>query len=203
MECWLTMVRHGATRGNLERRYVGTTDEGLLQEAVAALRQKRLPEMDLVLGSPLRRCRETAEALFPGCSYRAVEELRECDFGAFEYRTYEELREEPAYQRFLCTLGAEGFPGGETREAFQSRCARGFEKALQEAAGCGATARGGRPRIALVVHGGTIMALLDRFSVPHRDYYQWQTANAEGFTMRCLWERGRAPECREIRGTKL
>ena len=32
-----------------------------------------------------------------------------------------------------------------------------------------------------VVHGGTIMAVLDRFSEPHRDYYDWQIGNAEGF----------------------
>ena len=33
----------------------------------------------------------------------------------------------------------------------------------------------------LVVHGGTIMAVLDRFSEPHRDYYDWQIRNGEGF----------------------
>lgn len=35
--------------------------------------------------------------------------------------------------------------------------------------------------IALVVHGGTIMAILDRFSMPHRDYYDWQVKNGSGY----------------------
>lgn len=38
-----------------------------------------------------------------------------------------------------------------------------------------------QPDIALVVHGGTIMALLDRFSMPHRDYYDWQVKNGGGY----------------------
>ena len=36
-------LRHGATKGNLERRYVGATDEPLLRESFEALRLLRLP----------------------------------------------------------------------------------------------------------------------------------------------------------------
>ena len=32
-----------------------------------------------------------------------------------------------------------------------------------------------------MVHGGTIMAILDAFSSPHKDYYDWQVGNGEGF----------------------
>ena len=35
----LFMIRHGATAGNLEKRYVGRTDEGLTEQAVFFLRE--------------------------------------------------------------------------------------------------------------------------------------------------------------------
>ena len=32
-----------------------------------------------------------------------------------------------------------------------------------------------------VVHGGTIMAILERFAQPHQGYYHWQVTNGHGF----------------------
>ncbi len=42
------------------------------------------PEADLVFVSPMRRCLETAEVLYPGQEPVVIEEFRECDFGLFE-----------------------------------------------------------------------------------------------------------------------
>lgn len=38
----LFMIRHGATAGNLEKRYVGRTDEGLTEQAVLDLKKEAL-----------------------------------------------------------------------------------------------------------------------------------------------------------------
>ena len=38
----LFMIRHGATAGNLEKRYVGRTDEGLTEQAVSDLKEEAL-----------------------------------------------------------------------------------------------------------------------------------------------------------------
>lgn len=38
----LFMIRHGATAGNLEKRYVGRTDEGLTEQAVSDLMEEAL-----------------------------------------------------------------------------------------------------------------------------------------------------------------
>ena len=35
--------------------------------------------------------------------------------------------------------------------------------------------------LAIVCHGGTIMAILEAFSVPHRDFYDWQVPNGGGY----------------------
>lgn len=180
----LLLVRHGATKGNREGRYVGSTDEELLDEAVVTLQKQRdrnhvlLSQVEMVAVSPMKRCRHTADLLFPGVRQLVVEAFRECNFGEFEYRNFQELNGNPAYQRFIDTLGKSGFPGGEDRETFQRRCVAGFEKIMPELENMA----GGRNNpIALVVHGGTIMALLDWYSNPHGDYYDWQTRNGMGY----------------------
>lgn len=205
------LIRHGETKGNREHRYVGTTDEGLLPEGEQALREKKMPQDVRVYASPLRRCRETARILFPEQEPILIEDLRECDFGEFEYKNYAELNGNPDYQRFIDTMGESGFPGGEDMKSFQQRCVRGLEEVLRQEK---ERSEGGRqekqyeetqseekqlkdnqpkedqPDIALVVHGGTIMALLDRFSMPHRDYYDWQVKNGSGYvaTVSCQAE---------------
>lgn len=169
------LIRHGETKGNRERRYVGTTDEGLLPEAIQALSSVKMPCPARVYASPLRRCLETARILFPDCRPVLIDELRECDFGQFEYKNYVELNGNPDYQRFIDTMGECGFPGGEDMRSFQERCVKGFKEVLrreEEQKG---------ESIAVVAHGGTIMALLDRFSDPHRDYYDWQVKNGGGY----------------------
>lgn len=180
----LYLIRHGMTSGNREHRYVGCTDEPILEEAweeLAAVRDKLREKgirPDRLYVSPMLRCRQTAEILFPEKAQLVEELFRECDFGEFEYKNYGELNGNPGYQRFIDSNGESGFPGGETLREFQRRCVRGFESVLaKETAG----EEQGTDSLALVVHGGTIMAVLDAFSVPHRDYYDWQVKNGEGF----------------------
>ncbi len=175
----LLLIRHGATKGNREG-----TDEELLGEAVVTFQKQRdrnhvlLSQVEMVAVSPMKRCRHTADLLFPGVRQLVVEAFRECNFGEFEYRNFQELNGNPAYQRFIDTFGKSGFPGGEDRETFQRRCVAGFEKIMPQLENLA----GGRNNpIALVVHGGTIMALLDWYSSPHEDYYDWQTDNGMGY----------------------
>ncbi len=172
----LYFIRHGQTKGNLEHRYVGTTDEPLTREGARALEEERsrFPLADLVFASPRKRCLETAKILFPETPCKTEEDLAECDFGAFEYKNYQSLKEDPRYQAWVDSQGFLPFPDGESREEFQERCCRAFLACCQQAE------RAGCESAAFVVHGGTIMAVLDRFSFPHRDYYDWQLKNGEG-----------------------
>lgn len=174
------MIRHGKTKGNKEHRYVGNTDEGLLAEAVERLREKKMPKVKSVYVSPLKRCRETADILYPDIPQTIIEQFKECDFGRFEYCNYEELNGNPDYQQFIDTLGKSGFPDGESRDTFQKRCVEGFNDVIRKNAGK-------RQEIAIVVHGGTIMAILDWYSKPHKDYYEWQVENEKGFESELIW----------------
>lgn len=177
----LFLIRHGATKGNREKRYVGSTDEALLGETVDELmdyrRQKEemLSQVEMVVTSPLVRCRQTADILFPEKSQCIVEAFRECDFGQFEYCNFQELNGNPFYQRFVDSFGECGFPGGEDRNSFQKRCVEGFEELMRKEVFCQLSCA------VMVVHGGTIMALMDQYSVPHRDYYEWQIGNGTGY----------------------
>lgn len=171
------LIRHGQTRGNLERRYMGVTDQPLCPQGRAALADWRGPEAEAVYVSPLLRCRETAAILYPGTAQTAVPGLRETDFGAFEGHTYEELKDSPAYQAWLDSAGQAAPPGGESREQVRRRVLAAFRTVTA----------GHAPgeRLALVVHGGTIMTLLEALE-PGGQFYRWQAPNGGGYL--CRWD---------------
>lgn len=69
-------IRHGQTQGNVERRYVGRTDEGLTADAKEKLKMRKQRgigfEADLIYISPMIRCRDTAGSFVPGTEKSAV-----------------------------------------------------------------------------------------------------------------------------------
>ncbi len=145
--------------------------------------------------SPLQRARETAALLCPGLRQQVVPDFREMDFGRFEYRNYAELMADPEsagiYQHFIDSGGSCGFPAGESREVFSERVCRAYQDLLPtlfgDAIGQGRTASGETPEHAsktllIIAHGGTIMALLERFARPRRDYFDGQCACLGGFS---------------------
>jgi len=137
--------------------------------------------------SPMRRCLETAECLFPEMiskdRYKIIHDFREMDFGAFEYKTYQEINECPdpeyraAYQRYIDSNGETAFPGGESKAEFTERVVREFNSI----AGDFLLSKRKSSTLIFVVHGGTIMALLDRFSEPHRGYFEWSLKPGQGY----------------------
>lgn len=175
----ISFLRHGKTKGNLEKRYVGRTDESIIiKDTVSYYKdslQGRLHKRNKIYVSPMKRCLETAEICYPAHSYEVCPSLRECDFGKFEYKNYQELAGEMAYQMWIDSNGTLPFPEGETTEAFKKRCQEGFLEIMKDAILCGVAS------IGLVVHGGTIMAIMEKFAVPHKNYFEWQTGNLEGY----------------------
>ena len=127
------LIRHGMTQGNIERRYIGScTDEDLCAEGIAQLKTQPYPGADMVFVSPLKRCIQTAEIVYPGKQLQIVDDLRECDFGEFEGRNYEQLKNNPAYQEWLDSGGEQPFPGGESRKKFSARCVKAFEQIIHD-----------------------------------------------------------------------
>ncbi|KGN32635.1 phosphoglycerate mutase [Knoellia sinensis KCTC 19936] len=99
----LLLVRHGHSTANAEAvlagwaEGVGLTDRG--REDVARLAD-RLSGLDVarLVTSPLQRCRETAELLFPGARPEIVDDLGECHYGAWTGRPIAELTSEPLWR---------------------------------------------------------------------------------------------------------
>ena len=93
----LVLIRHGETEANKERRYLGKTDEPLIEDGKAMLMQTKergsYPEVDYLFCSPMKRCRETAELLYPGKEFTTIPEWEELDFGEFEGKNYFDLQE--------------------------------------------------------------------------------------------------------------
>ena len=134
----IELIRHFATEGNLEKRYIGVTDEEIKAEFVLEHTLKKEEngreewKPELVIVSPLRRCRQTAEILFPGAEQVVCEQMRECDFGLFEGKNYQELTGNPKYQSWIDSGGTKAFPGGEDPMEFRKRCVCGFEQMMEK-----------------------------------------------------------------------
>ncbi|MBQ1490943.1 MAG: histidine phosphatase family protein, partial [Blautia sp.] len=129
----LYLIRHGATAGNLQGRYIGRTEEPLCEEGREHLvRQWTFPPPIRALYiSPSLRCRQTASLLFPQKIPVEVEDLRECDFGLFEGKNYQELAGNPLYQAWIDSGGSLPFPGGESPEEVRERTLKGFYGVLR------------------------------------------------------------------------
>ena len=78
----LILIRHGTTQGNLERRFIGTLDVPLAPQGEELARRvgPTLPPVEHIYRSPLMRCRQTAELLWPGVDMTVIDQLRESDF---------------------------------------------------------------------------------------------------------------------------
>lgn len=178
----ILFVRHGSTAGNLEKRYIGRTDEPLCdlgRQQIDQLKQQNL-QADLLFVSPALRTRQTADILFPHIAGTQIHDLWETDFGLFEGKTYAELSDCPDYQAWLDTGCMGKIPGGESVAEFKARCTTAFQT-LAENIPVDSTA-------AFVIHGGCIMAILEAFALPKKDFYDYHIPN--GSLIRCSWENG-------------
>ncbi len=166
-------IRHGATAGNQQRRYIGRTDEPLCEVGIAQVLTLRatMPPPDRLFVSPMLRARQTAKLLFPGVPAAVINDLREMDFGDFEGRTADELSNDPAYRAWVGTECTAPVPGGEDVAAFKRRCIDAFAAAIEMAPDVG--------RSAFVIHGGCIMAILEALGHPPRRFYEWHIGNAQ------------------------
>lgn len=169
------MIRHSITPGNKRRAYIGATNEPLCEEGIELLNKRMYPEVETVVASPMKRCIQTAMCIYPDKKPYVVDNLRECDFGAFEGLTYEELKENAIYQEWLSKEGKIPFPQGEDQIEFRKRCVNGFEEAVEYLHNNNILST------AMVVHGGTIMAILETYARPQEEFYHWKVENGEGY----------------------
>ena len=155
----LTLIRHGVTAWNREKRYQGQLDipldeEGLEQARQLAERLRDEPRPDRVLSSDLGRARRTAdlaaEAL--GLEVEDAPAWRERHMGAFQGSTRAELQaQEPAvYQAWRADPIGFQPEGGESYAEHRARVAAAMEDLRTGAA----------EEVWVFTHGGVIFSAL-------------------------------------------
>lgn len=169
----LLFIRHGATEGNLHHRYIGRTDEPLCGEGIAQVETLRKQGLliDELFVSPLLRTRQTADILFPKMPYTVVDGFAEMDFGRFEGKAADELSGDPAYQAWVDAMCLTPIPDGESVADFKIRCCEAFTETIR-------TVPDGL-RVGFVVHGGVIMAIMEAYAFPKKDFYAYHIGNGE------------------------
>jgi len=157
--CTLWLARHGDSTGRADDRYGGAADFPLSargrEQAIELRSQATLHDLTLILSSPQRRARQTAEAVVadrPETEVRLIDDLREWN----TYGVLSGLTRDEATALFPSVMGQAGHSpeetkvlllGSEPRAEFHGRVRRAFRKVLEFAA-----ANAGR-RPLVVAHG--------------------------------------------------
>ncbi len=188
------LLRHGRTAYNEDFRYQGWNDVPL-----SAAGESQLIQADVfpqaVWVSPLIRARRTAEILFPQARQTALEDLKEMNFGVFEGRSYREMEQDTAYRAWV-DGGCEGrCPGGESRGEFCRRACGAFAGLL------GKAEEAGEEMLVIVTHGGVQMAVMERFALPKRGYFDWCAPCGGGYVLEVCPDRRECSDWLELRET--
>ena len=183
MKIELILIRHGATIGNAERRYIGQrSNQPLSERGAKELLERKTrglyPSVEALYVSPLARCVETARLIYPMLVPSFLPSLAEMDFGSFEGKNYEQLKDDPAYRQWIDTAGETAPPGGESGQEFAQR----LLGAVRQIAG-DARARAFHSA-AVVTHGGCIMTMIAKLhplAESGVDRYDYQAVNGGGY----------------------
>lgn len=174
-------IRHGLTEANFSGRYIGTTDLPLSPAGEESLKEiakeNCIPHCEAVFSSPLTRCLQTANILFPGKTPIEIDEFAEYDFGEFENKTAFELEKMPEYADW--TSGrVSAPPGGEDNREFLERIVLGLNKTVRTMMDMNVR------EAAVVLHGGVIMTLFAATAIPRKQNVEWTCPAGNGFTVR-------------------
>ena len=170
------LLRHGQTEYNAQKRYQGQRDIPLSPEGLAQLRCADI-DPKVVYISTLQRTAQTAKVLFPKAKLVPVDGLKEMCFGSFEGRNYIEMEHDPDYLAWVAANCESPCPDGETKAAFCERICAAFSALVDKALA------DGEEMLVILAHGGTQMAAMERYALPHKDYYEWCAPNAGGFVL--------------------
>lgn len=134
------LVRHASSVLSPERRFSGRGDvelsrEGIAQAERVAVRLGARPGLDLVVSSPLRRTRHTAELIAKAVGLDLIfdDDLVETDFGAWEGLTFAEVQaaDPDALSAWLGSTDVAP-PGGESFAQVAERVTRARDRLLAE-----------------------------------------------------------------------
>ncbi len=192
----LHLIRHGMTEGNRVGRYVGRLDIPICKEGREELEMLKAkydyPAVQEVYCSPLLRCVQTADILYPDEPRTIVEDLIELSLGDFEGKYIDALQEDPAYRQWIANSLSSTPPGAlESGEQFGARIGGALNAIFMNMTQNRIT------EAAVIAHGGVFMAMLSAFVMPRAPMGEWALGNGTGYTIRMstgLWMRDQVVE---------
>lgn len=148
----LTAIRHTCVAVAPGICY-GQTDVSLADSYPQELEQLKTKldglTFDAVFCSPLTRCRQLAQDLFPGMAIQFDERLMELNFGQWEMQPWDAVSETAEAQAWFADYVNIRTPGGESFRDLINRTASFLHELKQQQTG----------RVAVVAHGGILRAL--------------------------------------------
>lgn len=192
----LHLIRHGMTEGNRVGRYVGRMDLPICREGREELEAMKArfeyPQVQEVYCSPLLRCLQTADILYPDTPLTVVDDLVEMSLGEFEGEYIENLKNNPAYIAWISDSLHNTPPGAvETGEEFAVRVGHALHSIFMNMTQNRIT------EAAVIAHGGLFMSMLAAFVMPRAPMGEWALSNGSGYTIRMTtenWMRGQIIE---------
>lgn len=191
----VNFIRHGLTQANIKGQYAGISDIPVCEEGVKKLENLRdsyeYPKVDAYFSSPLIRCRQTCNIIYPQAEPTIVEDLKECNFGDWEMKTPSELENNPDYKEWLKSGQRLKPPGGESGEEFENRIKKAVESLVD------GLVRSGTTSAAVFAHGGVIMRIISYYGIPKMDPFEYIVDNGCGYSVRItpsLWMRNQVFE---------
>lgn len=185
----INLIRHGLTRSNITGAYTGREDISVSPRGIKELEflknKFNYQNPDAVIVSPLKRCKETADILYPGKVCVEIPGLTEYDFGEFEGKTAEELKSDKRYAEWIGSDGEGKAPFGESNSEFAQRVAAAFVQVVN-----GLISAQDINAISIITHGGVIMSILSMFGLPEAPMHEWICGPGTGYTLRAdtsLW----------------
>ncbi|SDS24925.1 2,3-bisphosphoglycerate-dependent phosphoglycerate mutase [Friedmanniella luteola] len=171
------LIRHGRTSANTAGILAGRSsgveldDVGRTQVADVGTRLGGVPLRGVVT-SPLRRCRQTTQALVgardDACPVHTDQGIIECGYGDWTGRTLKELSQEKLWATVQSQPSAVRFPGGESMTEMSARAVgtiRAWDARMEAEHGADAV-------WAAVSHGDVIKAVLADALGMHLDAFQ-------------------------------
>ena len=156
---------------SISGKYIGTTDVPLSDKGKTALRKLdydySYPGAQALFTSPLKRCTQTAQLLYPDLKPLVIANLSECNFGEWEGKTADELKNDEDFQKWLAGDNGVKPPRGESNADFVRRICLMFESIVEGLMKTGVT------ESVIITHGGVIMTLLAVYGLPQAKPFEW------------------------------
>lgn len=176
----ITLLRHGMTIENEQKKYLGWNDCSLSKRGIAELKRlttKSYPDPDLLITSDLKRCTETAQILFSNKQYVTSSLFREYHFGDWDGKTYEQLKDDRHYRKWLRNPDKITPPNGESYIAFQGRILHGWQQILHY------LLNDKIKQIVIIAHGGVVRLILHHYTREEKNFWEWSTPFGQGYML--------------------